>query len=256
MTYIPRITLVAALLLPACFSLSRKSPPVERYVLGGSRVVPASALASDAPGLAIGVRRLDLAPYLATLAIVVRRDDNEIVTTGFHRWAESPSAGLNRAVSGYLSLVAGVRSVDVAPWPVRTVQDFLIQLHVERMEGVVGRAGDGEARLRVRWEIIRPGDGVLLARGLTDYRAARWVVGDYGALVTQLDQGLVAVTEDLVGCLARVRDGAVPDAAATSDAAIDCGNAAITPAAASPPAAPAHPAPPAAAPAPRPARTP
>ena len=107
MTYIPRITLVAALLLPACFSLSRKSPPVERYVLGGSRVVPASALASDAPGLAIGVRRLDLAPYLATLAIVVRRDDNEIVTTGFHRWAESGWGVMWRPVGGRVGSSVG-----------------------------------------------------------------------------------------------------------------------------------------------------
>ena len=215
--------MVALLTLPGCFSLSRKAPPVERYVLGGIRAAPMSALSSDSLELSIGVRRLDLAPYLATLAIVVRRENNEIVTTGFHRWAESPSAGLNRALSGYLALADGIRSVDVAPWPVRTTQDFLVQLHVERLEGVASAARLGEAQLLARWEIIRPSDGVLLARGLTDYRAAGWVVGDYSDLVARLDQGLVALTQELVTCLARVRAGTIPDIAAARTSAIECG---------------------------------
>jgi len=212
-----------AVTLTGCFSLSRKSPPVERYVLGGIRTAPASTLPSDSMGLSIGVRRLDLAPYLATLAIVVRRADNEIVTTGFHRWAESPSAGLNRAVSGYLAAAPGIRYVDVAPWPVRTEPDFIVQLHVERLEGVVGASREGEAQLLARWEILRPGDGMLLARGTTDYRASGWVVGDYGNLVARLDQGLLALTQELVTCLARVRAGTPQDSAAARNSAIECG---------------------------------
>ncbi len=215
--------IAASFALTGCFSLSRKSPPVERFVLGGISTAPSSTLASDSLGLSIGVRRLDLAPYLATLAIVVRRENNEIVTSGFHRWAESPSAGLNRAFSGYLAAASGIRSVDVAPWPVRSAQDYIVQLHVERMEGVAGAARVGEAQLLVRWEILHPNDGVLLARGLTDYRASGWVVGDYGDLVTRIDQGLLALTQELVTCLARVRAGTIPNSVASQNSAIVCG---------------------------------
>ena len=198
----------AALVSTGCFKLARTSPPVERYVLGGARVASSDAAprdtTRDTTKLAIGLRRLDLAPYLATLAIVVRRADNEIVTSGFHRWAESPGEGLNRAISGYLAAAPGIRSVDVAPWPIRSDHDYLVQLHVGRLEGVepgaaVARAG--EAHLLVRWAIIRPRDGALVARGTTDHRAADWVVGDYGALVSLLDQGLVVLARDLVACL-------------------------------------------------------
>jgi uncharacterized protein len=224
MIAVPRITLVAALLLSGCFSLSRKSPPVERYVLGGARLDPSASQSGSAEGLAIGVRRLDLAPYLATLAIVVRRADNEIVTTGFHRWAESPSAGLNRAVAAYLASAPGIRSVDVAPWPVRSVPDFIVQLHVERMEGVSGTTRIGEAHLLARWEVIRPSDGVLLARGRTDYRAMDWVIGDYGNLVARIDQGLLALTQELVICLARVRAQSREAHDAGSPAALACGS--------------------------------
>jgi hypothetical protein len=194
----------AALVTTGCFKLARTSPPVERYVLGGARAASSDAAPRDTARLAIGLRRLDLAPYLATLAIVVRRADNEIVTTGFHRWAESPGAGLNRAISGYLAAAPGIRSVDVAPWPIRSDHDYLVQLHVGRLEGVESGADGaraGEAHLLVRWEIIRPRDGALIARGTTDHRATDWVVGDYGALVSLLDQGLVVLARDLVACL-------------------------------------------------------
>jgi uncharacterized lipoprotein YmbA len=172
------------------------------------------SLKQDSAGLSIGLRRLDLAPYLATLAIVVRRADNEIVTTGFHRWAEGPSAGLNRAVSGYLAVSAGIRAVDVAPWPVRAEHDYIVQLHVSRFEGVApggATARRGEAHLLARWEIIRPNDGVLVARGASDYRSTDWSVHDYADLVTRLDRGLVLLAQELVACLTRLGPAAPGD---------------------------------------------
>jgi hypothetical protein len=126
-------------------------------------------------------------------------------------------------VSGYLAAAAGIRSVDVAPWPVRSAPDYIVQLHVERMEGVAGAARLGEAQLLARWEIIDPNDGLLLARGRTDYRAPGWIVGDYGELVARLDQGLLALTQELVTCLARVHAGNLPQGAAARNTAIECG---------------------------------
>jgi len=206
----------ASLVATGCFKLARTSPPVERYVLGGARAAPGEGALRDSTGLSIGLRRLDLAPYLATLAIVVRRADNEIVTTGFHRWAESPGASLSRAVSGYLAVAPAIRAVDVAPWPVRSPHDYLVQLHVTRLEGVApggGGARTGEAHLLASWEVVRPHDGALLARGVTDYRARDWVVDDYAGLVTRLDRGLVELARELVACLARLGPLAPADSA-------------------------------------------
>lgn len=201
------LSLAAVILVASgCFRLSRTSPAVERYVLGGAHPAWNDEGARDSLALSIGLRRLDLAPYLSTLAIVVRRADNEIITTGFHRWAESPGAGLNRAVSGYLAAAPGIRSVDVAPWPVRSEHDYLVQLHVTRMEGVAPAAASarGEAHLMARWEILRPSDGALVARGATDHHAGDWAVDDYAGLVTRIDGGLVVLARELVACLARL----------------------------------------------------
>lgn len=196
------VLIPVAISLSGCFKLARTSPPVERYVVGGAAPLVTPALSNDSTDLSLGLRRLDLSPYLATLAIVVRRENNQIVTTGFHRWAESPSTGLNRAVSGYLKSAEGIRSVDVAPWPIRSEHDFLIQIHITRFEGVtLGRVGPGEAHVLASWEIIRPDDGAILARGVTEYRSRDWVTDDYAGLVSRLDNGLLRLSRDVLSCV-------------------------------------------------------
>lgn len=210
MRRIAMAVLTLTLGLSGCFKLARTSPPVERYVVGGAVLTTLSA-ANESTALSIGLRRLDLAPYLATLAIVVRRDNNQIVTTGFHRWAESPTTGINRAVSGYLTSSAGIRAVDVAPWAIRAEHDYLVQIHVTRFEGVAPeRVGAGIAHLLARWEIIRPDDGALVARGVTDYRATDWVVDDYAGLVSRLDHSLLQLSTDVLACLRRLGPATAP----------------------------------------------
>jgi uncharacterized lipoprotein YmbA len=193
--------------LAGCFSLSRDTPPLEQYVLGGATVTEGAASSQDLAGLTIGVRRLDLAPYLATLAIVVRRGPHQIVLSEYHRWSEDPGAGITRAVAGYLAASEPIRAVDVAPWPLRSQYDYLIQLHVSRFEGLApeeASATEGEVHMLATWEILRQRDEAVLARGATDYRERGWRVGDYRGLVTLLDRGLNALARELVTCLASV----------------------------------------------------
>jgi len=190
----------------ACFKLARPTPPLEEYVLGVPTTAVAASAARPAGGVTIGLRRLDLAPYLATTAIVVRRG-SRVVTSGFRRWAEEPSASIMRSVATSLGSVPGIRAVDVAPWAVRTDHDYLVQLHVDRLEGVAGEdssATVGEVHVMASWEIIRGLDGVLVARGETDRREAGWKVGDYAGLVSRVDKGLSGLANDLTVCIARL----------------------------------------------------
>jgi uncharacterized lipoprotein YmbA len=204
--------IVALLVIAGCFKLARVTPPLEQYVLGSTLPSVTPATTRDSGGLSIGVRRLDLAPYLASPAIVVRRGAL-IETSEFRRWSEDPAAGISRAVARYLGAEPRIGAVDVAPWSVRTDHDYLVQLHVMRLEGVApedtaARAGD--AHLLASWEIIRPVDGALIARGETDHRENGWRVGDYSALVALLDKGLVVLARELATCLARIGPNAPP----------------------------------------------
>jgi hypothetical protein len=94
--------------------------------------------------------------------------------------------------------------VAVAPWPLGEKFDYLIQLRVLQFEGLAPEepaTGPGEARVLAAWEIIRQEDGVVLARGTTDYREPGWRVDDYAGLVKLLDTGLSTLSEDLVASL-------------------------------------------------------
>ena len=189
-----------------CFSLARPTPPLEEYVLGAGPKVSVAAPAHDTGGVSIGLRRLDLAPYLATTAIVVRRG-SRIVTSGFRRWGEEPSAGIMRAVAVSLGAAPAILAVDIAPWPVQAQHDYLVQLHVSHLEGVAAEeltATEGEVHVMASWEIIRPQDGTLVARGETDRRETGWKVGDYAGLVARVDKGLTGLASDLSACLGRL----------------------------------------------------
>lgn len=232
--------LVAMLpLLAACFKLSREAPPVQYFVLGGRGVAsgdgdaPKAAAASpsnisagdsssmpNARTLAVGLRRLDLASYLAVPSIVMRRGANEITVSEFHRWGEDVGNGINRVVAARLAGTPPVRSVDVAPWEVRAPHDFLVQLHVTHFEGEgAPGATEGRSHLAADWDIVRPLDGRVLVRGRTEGTSAPWRVGDYAALVRGLDAALTTLARDIGGCLARFPNDSTPPASCGSGGA-------------------------------------
>lgn len=203
-----RLTLPFVLIgLTGCFSLGR-NPPIERqYVLGGAPLVSAAPSAGRLADKTVGIRRLQLAPYLATPFILVRRGPHRITFSEFHRWGEDLEAGIGRALGGYLAARAPFRVVAVAPWPLGEQFDYLVQVRILQFEGVgpegpaVGDApatGAGEVRVLTAWEIIRQQDGAVLARGTTDYRQPGWQLEDFAGLVKLLDAGLGTLSADLV----------------------------------------------------------
>ena len=153
------------------------------------------------------MRRLKLASYLASPFMVVRRGPNQVTFSEFRRWGEPLGAGINRVVAGMLA-ARGFRDVAVAPWPTRGRYEYLIQLDVERFEGVAPEdpeATDGGVHLLVNWEVIRHEDGVVLGRGTTDYRRPGWTVGDFAGLVSMLQDGLEVLSADLTAGVVELR---------------------------------------------------
>jgi uncharacterized lipoprotein YmbA len=203
-----RLILLAALIsATGCFSLGRNELPERYYVLSAGpqpeNVVPAG----DSAGVAIGLRPLQLATYLETPFIVVRRGSHQIEFSEFRRWGEDLEQGINHAVAGYMAAGAPFLRIESAPWPLRAQHDYLIQLHILRFEGLAPEgpaASRGEAHMLATWEIIDPQDGALLARGTTEYRGGGWTVGDYDGLVGLLDSGLRVLSEELVTRLENV----------------------------------------------------
>jgi uncharacterized lipoprotein YmbA len=214
------ITRLLALAIPfalaGCVKLARESPQLQTYVLGGvSAAAPARATAgkpsASRGAFRIGLRRVELASYLFEPAVLIRRGTNQLVISQFHRWGGDLDQGINRAVGAYLTDFPRVSAVDVAPWPTRVRHDVLVQLHISRFEGVADSAAtQGRVHVMAGWDIIRPFDGKVLVRGITDDLGGTFRVGDYAGLVTALDAGLVRVARDIGACLARFPNDSTP----------------------------------------------
>ncbi len=196
-----------------CFKLNRGAPVQQHYVLGEGSTLEITTPTGERDGLAIGLRRPQVAAYLDAPFIVVRRGSNQIGFSELHRWGEHLGGGINRALAGYLAQQGAFRVVSVAPWAASESHDFLIQLNVLRFEGLApeeqegdeeGQAVAGEAHLSATWEIIRTADGVVVMRGATEHRKSGWRVGDYAGLVTLLDEGLRVLAEELAAGVAGV----------------------------------------------------
>lgn len=207
-TSVLRLLLLSSLLaLAGCFSLSRDAPAQRFYVLGtGSDAVSAE----EAPAVAdavIGLRSPRIAEYLTGQFIVVRSGQHRIGFSHFDRWGEALAPGVNRAVAAHMLSQAPLLRVEVAPWPEGVRPDYLIQMHLTRFEGVAPEdptVTEGEAHLRASWEILRRQDGVRVARGTTEVRESGWTIGDFDALVTLLEAGLMILAQDLVAALEEV----------------------------------------------------
>jgi uncharacterized lipoprotein YmbA len=225
MTLKSLLTVGALIATTGCFQLARPTPPLEEYVLGGGTGSVRAATGRSAGGVTIGIRRIDLAPYLATTSIVVRHG-SRIATSGFRRWGEEPGAGISRALAGYLGAAPSILAIDVAPWPVQAKHDYLIQLHISHMEGVTAEdstAKEGEVHLIASWEILRAEDGALLARGESDHREVGWRVGEYRSLVAGVEKGLGSLATDLVACFARLTPAMPPPDAPPVSRPAACG---------------------------------
>jgi uncharacterized lipoprotein YmbA len=221
------------LLLAGCFKLSRETPRLQQYVLSGPAQAgavagPVASATTGGPstpspaGLTLGLRRMNLAAYLTVPAIVVRRGENELLVSEYHRWGEALDEGINRVVAAYLVGSPPVRAVDVAPWPTRPRHDFVLQLHVSRFEGVADSAAtEGRVHVLAGWDIIRPLDGRVLVRGNTDDRGGTWRVGDYASLVTGLDAALLRLARDIGTCLSRFPNDSTPPASCASTGTAD-----------------------------------
>lgn len=207
---------VAATTLSACFKLGRNAPPVQRYALATPRSTPAPPATAGTRGITVGLRRAQLASYLAVPEVVVRRGEHRIDASEFHLWGGALDEAINRVVAAYLSGEKPVRAVDVAPWGTGTTHDYVVQLRVGRFEGAAGdRETSGAAYVQVAWDIIRPRTGALLLRGSTEQRTP-WRVGEYPELIRGLESGLGQVARDIGACLARFPNDSTPPSACGS----------------------------------------
>ena len=175
--------------------------PTHYYVLTGpSFADPGPARPEGA--LRIGLRRVEVVPYLGGKAMIVRNAANEISYQEYARWAELPAAGIERLVVARLQGSSKVGRVYLQPFPFDGKRDYDVGVSVLRCEGE--RKADGKMGVgfvcTVEVTEAKPGGAVVMRKTFTAPQAV-WDGKDFGRLAQLLGDAVAALGEEIVGAL-------------------------------------------------------
>lgn len=183
------------LLGSGCSLFPKPAPdPTRHYVLTG----PTSAVVNDAlpkGRLVVGLRAVQIAPYLDGKAMIVRRGDNEIDYRDYARWAEPVAVGINRMLVARLYASDKVARVFPQPYPFDVARDVDVAVSVLRCEGRIKPDGTAVVSFLCALEIVKVGEksggGVeVLHREVYEAPELPWVEGDYTALAANISQNV------------------------------------------------------------------
>ncbi|MSU47962.1 MAG: membrane integrity-associated transporter subunit PqiC [Opitutus sp.] len=191
---------VLGLLLAGCSLLPQAQPdPTRIYILSNR----GGAAESGSKGPAVYLRPVELASYIKSKPMIVRRGDNEIEFREFARWGEPLELGIGRVLreelltrgAAGIVLAAGLRAVGVE-------YDYALTVRVLACEGGAG----GAVFFRAAWELSTASDAPkIVAQG--DYRPGdlRWDGKNESTLAAQLSQAVSGLAAEISGALAKTK---------------------------------------------------
>ena len=152
--------------------------------------------------LRVGLRTVEVAPYLRKGVMVVRRGEYELSYQDYARWAEPLESSLTRALRMRLQGSPRVNWVAVPPFPLEQERDVDVAVTVTRCEGVDHGGGRAAARLTATIELMRAGEGNrVVARKSFSAPEAGWDGRDYAALAAALSAAASALASEVEAAL-------------------------------------------------------
>jgi uncharacterized lipoprotein YmbA len=188
------------------FSGCNVIPPVQPdatryYVLSGPSVAEAAARSSSGTWQ-IGMRAVDVPPYLRRGSMVVRAGENEVSFAETARWAEPVEQEIAAVLRQHLSAAAPVARVLTPPFSIERTRDFDVGVQILRCEGVRESAGRSVARFAATFEISTVGENsqVVVKKTFVASDAA-WDGRDFGQLAALLSAAAGALSQEIVAAL-------------------------------------------------------
>lgn len=179
-----------------------QTDPTRFYVLS----TPAAATfvaPTGAKAPAIHLRPVELASYIKSKPLIVRRGDNEIEFREYARWGEPLERGIGRVLRGELLargaagavLATGLRSFSID-------YDYELTVRVLACEGVA----DGAVQFRAVWELSTTGAKPTVATH-GDFHAdgLKWDMKSEASLASGLSQAVAGLAAEIAGGLAKTR---------------------------------------------------
>lgn len=178
-----------------------QADPTHYYVLAGPAFAdPGPARSEDA--LRVGLRRIDVVPYLGGKAMIVRNSANEITYQDYARWAEPPASGIERIVMARLQSSPKIGRVYLQPFPFDEKRDYDVGASVLRCEGEHKADGSLAVGFVCTVEVTeaKPGGAVVMRKTFIAPQAA-WDGKDFGKLAQLLGDAVAALGEEIIGAL-------------------------------------------------------
>lgn len=176
-----------------------QADPTHYYVLSGPSLTEAPAPTGK---LRLGLRPLEVAPYLRKGSIVVRLGGNELLYKDEARWAEPLEAGIARALRAQLLVQPEIARVYTPPYPIDQDRDYDLAVNILRCEGATDTAGRSTVKFAAMLEITSVKDpGLVVARRIFTAPDAPWDGHNYGALAESLSAAIAALSHEAIAAL-------------------------------------------------------
>ena len=191
------------LLLAGCNIIPAPSADPTRYYVLAGPPVGEPGVQPVTGSLRLGLKNVELAPYLRKGSLVVRTGANEVSFPVEARWAEPLEQEILHSLRSQLLAAPTVGRVFVQPFPFDEPRDFDVSVRVIRCEGV-RPAGGGAASVRfaANLEITRIGAGSeVVARKRFVAAEVAWDGSDYGRLAALLSEAVGALSGEVVAAL-------------------------------------------------------
>jgi uncharacterized lipoprotein YmbA len=199
---VPVLLAAGLCLLTACtIPLPTAQPDLTRYyLLTSTPAAPAPGTESSMKRWIVGVRAVDIAPYLDTKSFAVRSHGNQITFLDSTRWGEPLDLGVARVLAENLQSQNNVLRVSTQPFRADEQRDFEILVRVTACEGTF----DGGVRFKAHWRILAPMGAVhTVAEGTYSSTGLHWDGHDYGQLAAQLSEAIGGLSRDIAAALPR-----------------------------------------------------
>jgi uncharacterized lipoprotein YmbA len=193
---------VGLLLLAGCNVIPPPQADSTRYFALASPALDTAAARPTLGTLRLGLKAVDVAPYLKKGLIVVRRGENELVYNEYVRWAEPLEASIARALRARLLADAKTGRVFAYPFPFDQERDFDIAIGIVRCEGAQLRGGGAAARFEATLEITSAGtSSEVVVRKTIALPDVVWDGKDYAALARALSDDVAALGQEIAAAL-------------------------------------------------------
>ncbi|CAM3015364.1 PqiC family protein [Rariglobus hedericola] len=213
MNFTSRLRRISAVRLLSCVVLSSvvlslagcslvpapASDPTRYYVLTGT---PSEVERPAKTGeLVLGLKRIEIAPYLNGKDMVVREGGNEIAYQSFARWAEPLTTSIGRTVAGRLARADKVSRVYAQPFSFEVERDYDVSIRVFRCEGE-RQDGKSFASFSALVEVTeaKPAGAIILRKVFTAPET-EWDGKNFSALASALSESVAALTAEVVAAL-------------------------------------------------------